>query len=71
MTEWQPMGTAPKDGSSVLLWARLRAYPPEPTSYFEVVGYYHSGSGIERWKSRESDEDLEADCWASILKRAG
>jgi hypothetical protein len=68
MIDWQPIETAPMDGRPVLLWARLRAHPPEPGSFFEVVGYYNRASGVERWKTRETDEDLEAIHWAPIPK---
>jgi hypothetical protein len=71
MTDWQPIETAPKDGRSILLWARLRANPPESSDHFELVGYYHQASGVERWKSRETDKDLVPDCWAPIPKPPG
>lgn len=66
MTTWQPIKTAPKDGSSILLWARRAAFPPEPNSYAPVVGYWHGAPGVERWKSRDTEEDLIADKWAPI-----
>jgi hypothetical protein len=68
MTDWKPGITAPRDGGPVLLWARLSAHPFEPGSYFAVVGYYHDASGIERWKSCETHQDLEVQSWASIPK---
>jgi hypothetical protein len=68
MTDWQPMESAPKDGRSMLLWARLRANPPESNDHFEVIGYFNHASGVERWKARETDEDLEPDYWAPIPK---
>jgi len=68
MTDWQLIKSAPKDGSTVLLWARLRAHPPERDSFFEVVGFFHRASGVERWKSRETDEDLDATHWAPLPK---
>jgi hypothetical protein len=71
MTDWKPMDTAPKDGRSVLLWARLAVYPLEPDSFFEVVGYFHRAPGVERWKTRETDEDLIAKYWAPITPPIG
>jgi hypothetical protein len=71
MTDWQPIDTAPKDRTAVLLWARLHAHPPERDSFFEVVGFYHRASGVERWKTRETDEDLIATHWAPIPKPPG
>jgi hypothetical protein len=66
MSKWQPEESAPKDGTSVLLWARLWASPLEPNSFFEVVGYFHRASGVERWKTKETDEDLKATHWAPL-----
>jgi hypothetical protein len=71
MIDWKPIDIAPKDGSPVLLWARLRAHPFEKDSYFEVIGYFHRAPGVERWKSRDTDEDLEPKCWAPIPKPPG
>jgi hypothetical protein len=71
MTDWEPMNTAPKDGRPLLLWARLRAHPPEKDSFFEIVGFFHRASGVERWKGRETEEDLEAKYWAPISKPPG
>jgi hypothetical protein len=64
MTDWKPIETAPKDGSSVLLWARPSAYPHELTSFSAVVGYWYKF--LSRWKARDTDEDLFATKWAPM-----
>jgi hypothetical protein len=60
----QPIETAPKDGSSLLLLARPWAHPEEPEGYSVVVGYWHES--LARWKARNTDEDLFAIKWAPI-----
>jgi hypothetical protein len=64
MIDWKPMETAPKDGSSVLLWARPWAHPHEPDGFSTVVGYWHKF--LTRWKASDSDEDLYVTKWAPI-----
>lgn len=70
MTDWQPIETAPKDGSSVLLWARMRANPPEKDSFFPVVGFWQPYP-VERWKARDTEDDLIATRWAPIPRTEG
>ena len=42
MTSWKPIEDAPKDGRSVLLWARLASAPAERDDFsFPVVGFWH------------------------------
>jgi hypothetical protein len=65
MTDWKPIDTAPRDGRSVLLRARLRANPPEIGNSLVVVGYW-CPYPVERWKTRDGDEDLYATHWAPI-----
>ena len=49
MTSWKPIEDAPKDGRSVLLWARLKSAPAERDDLsFPVIGFWHKSS--ERWK---------------------
>ena len=49
MTSWKPIEDAPKDGRSVLLWARLASAPAERDDFsFPVVGFWHIA--FERWK---------------------
>jgi hypothetical protein len=68
MTDWQAIDTAPKDGSSVLLWARPSAYPQESESFSTVVGYWHQF--LTRWKALGTDEDLFATHWAPMMVRS-
>jgi hypothetical protein len=70
MIDWRPIETAPQDGSSILLWARFRAHPLERDSFFEVVAYWH-GPPVERWKTRDTDEDLYAEKWAPLSSGGG
>jgi hypothetical protein len=65
MTDWQPIDTAPKDGSTVLLRARFRGHPAENDNTVEVTGYWE-GYPIERWKTCDTNEDLFALEWAPI-----
>ena len=49
MTSWKPIEDAPKDGRSVLLWARLASAPAERDDFsFPVVGFWHMA--FEWWK---------------------
>ena len=49
MTSWKSIEDAPKDGRSVLLWARLASAPAESDDFsFPVVGFWHIA--FERWK---------------------
>jgi len=49
MTSWKPIEDAPRDGRSVLLWARLASAPAERDDFsFPVVGFWHIA--FERWK---------------------
>lgn len=42
MTEWQPIETAPKDGTAVLLWFE--------NSHAPVIGSYHSSERYDHGK---------------------
>jgi hypothetical protein len=70
MTEWKPEESAPKDGTVVLLWARLGSYPPESDNYFRIVGFWHRSIG--KWKVAPEhlnpQEELHATHWAPIPK---
>ncbi len=65
MIDWQHIDTASKDGRPVLLLARPRAHPPEPGSLVPTVGYFQRYP-VERWKARDTDEDLFATHWAPL-----
>jgi hypothetical protein len=46
---WKEMASAPKDGSAVLLWARLKSIPPGPgNESCAVVGFWQAS--IKQWK---------------------
>jgi hypothetical protein len=39
MTSWKPIDSAPKDGRSVLLWARLKTAPAEKDApNYPIIG---------------------------------
>jgi hypothetical protein len=48
MMDWKPIKSAPRDGSSVLLWARLMSTPPGNDDFYPIVGAWNKS--IERWK---------------------
>ena len=48
MTDWRPIEEAPRDGRSVLLWARLKSNPPERNDFHPIVGFWHHS--IKEWK---------------------
>ena len=48
MTDWKPTESALRDGSSVLLWARLTSVPPGDDDFYPIVGAWNKS--IERWK---------------------
>ena len=66
--DWRPIEEAPKDGRSVLLWARLRSNPPEPDDFYPIIGFWHPL--IEQWKVApehlNSSEVLTPSHWADI-----
>lgn len=68
MRDWSTINTAPTDGRSLLLWARLSSYPPETSDHFPIVGFWHSA--IMRWKvapeQLNAQEALIATHWAAI-----
>jgi hypothetical protein len=70
MTDSKTIESAPKDGTPVLLWARLSSYPPEPDNYFWIVGFWHGS--IARWKvapeQLNAQEELIATRWAPLPK---
>ena len=48
MTSWKPIEDAPKDGRSVLLWARLKTIPAEQDDIgYPIVGFWLRDIG---WK---------------------
>ena len=70
MTNWKPIEEAPKDGTPVLLWARLKCHPPSGDDYHLIVGFWHPA--IQRWKVSPEHlnraEDLTASHWMPLPK---
>jgi hypothetical protein len=68
MNDWNFIETAPKDGTLVLLWARLGSNPPSANDFYPIVGFWHSL--IEPWKVApehlNQEEHLIASFWAPI-----
>jgi hypothetical protein len=67
VTIWKPIETAPKDGTVVLLWARL-SKPPSPNDFHRIVGFWHRS--IHQWKVSpehlNGEEVLIASYWAPL-----
>lgn len=68
MTSWKTINTAAKDGTPVLLWARLKNGPPENPAFYPIVGFWHRL--IEKWKVApehlNQEEELIASHWAAL-----
>jgi hypothetical protein len=68
MTDWKPIESAPRDGSSVLLWARLTSVPPESNDHVPIVGAWDKS--IHRWKVApellNKAEVLDAKFWTEL-----
>jgi hypothetical protein len=57
MTDWQPIETAPKDGTNILLWC------PLPGSGYAIVGICHTttranGDKVPVWLDAYEGEDI-------------
>lgn len=65
---WNPMESAPRNGTPVLLWARLRSNPPSPDDWYPIVGFWHAS--IQQWKVSPEhlnrEEDLNASHWIAL-----
>jgi hypothetical protein len=65
--KWKPIGNAPKDGTPVLLWARLKISLPS-NDFYPIVGFWHRS--IERWKvlpeHLNREEELIASYWIAL-----
>lgn len=55
---WQPIETAPKDGTKVLLWRS--GYPMAP------VGHWDSFE--DSWQEPDDDDDDDGACWGWVLE---
>jgi hypothetical protein len=68
MRSWKPIEDAPKDGRSVLLWARLKTPPEERDDIgYPIVGFWLRNIG---WKVAPEllnrDEELIPTYWTEI-----
>ena len=50
--QWQPMETAPTDGTVIMLWARELGFKNEPEHI--VFGYYVGGAGTLKYREELS-----------------
>jgi hypothetical protein len=68
MTDWKPIESAPRDESSVLLWARLTSVPPGTDDFCPIVGAWNKS--IQRWKVApellNKAEVLDARYWTEL-----
>ena len=68
LTNWKPIDSAPKNGTPVLLWARLKSSPPSDDDLYPIVGFWHAS--VQRWKVSPEhlnrEEDLIASCWIPL-----
>lgn len=66
MNDWQPIETAPKDGTEVLLWGRCER-DGQFFAYDCNVGWYDDGSiGDKGWTAR--DLPIEPSHWMPLPK---
>jgi len=68
MTDWKPIESAPRDGGSVLLWARLTSVPPGSDDCSPMVGFWNKS--IHGWKVApellNKAEVLNAKFWTEL-----
>jgi hypothetical protein len=68
MASWKPIADAPKNGTPVLLWARLKSNPPGDDDFYPIVGFWHRS--IQRWKVSpehlNGQEDLIPSFWSKL-----
>jgi hypothetical protein len=68
MMDWKTMKSAPRDGSSMLLWARLTSVPPTNDDFYPIVGSWNKS--IQRWKVApdllNKAEVLDARYWTEL-----
>jgi hypothetical protein len=71
MTTWKPIEDAPKDGRSVLLWARIKIAPPErEVLNYPIVGRWDNWP----WQATPdllSSAELIATHWTEIPEPPG
>jgi hypothetical protein len=65
---WKPIEDAPKNGTPVLLWARLKNSPPTGNDFYPIVGFWHRS--IQQWKVSpehlNQKEELIASYWTAL-----
>jgi hypothetical protein len=68
MTNWKPIEDGPKDGTLVLLWARLKSNPPADNDSYPIVGFWHRS--VQQWKVSpehlNQKEELIASYWMAL-----
>jgi len=68
MMDWKPIESAPTDGSSVLLWARLTSVPPGSNDFCPIIGFWNKS--IHAWKVApellNKAEALNAKFWTEL-----
>jgi hypothetical protein len=68
MMNWESVENAPRDGTPVLLWARLKSSPPEDNDRYPIVGFWHQS--VEQWKVQpehlNQEEELIPDYWSAL-----
>jgi hypothetical protein len=68
MTNWKAIEDAPKDGRSVLLWARLKTMPAEQDDFgYPIVGFWvrNIGSKVAP-ELLNPDEELLPIYWTEL-----
>ena len=63
MSEWQPIETAPKDGTEVLVWSE---HGGVESAYWEAGCYGHSGWTIYQIRTEIAEPDFPPTHWMPL-----
>ena len=67
MSEWQPIETAPKDGTTVLLYCQGSFLPgPAPFMQAGAWGFWHSGNPNHQRDCWIADEPVDPTHWMPL-----